>query len=211
MERYENSPFVRRPAQERSRAALARIIEAASDLLVREGVSGFSIAEIAKAADIPAGNIYRRFEGKDSIVRAIMLDLSGRLEDIVRERLQGRNFANAYEVVAELAAGMKTMSVRHEALLRVMYNYPITSSDQTAMELAARRRLSAYYEAEVSGFLQYLPEQRRRIVIGVSYQIVASAFASKSRGQDPILNEISWQALAQEVARAANGYLREAT
>jgi hypothetical protein len=48
-------------------------------------------------------------------------------------------------------------------------------------------------------------------VIGFSYQIIVSSFVSKSRGDDPILLEMSWSALAQEVTKAATGYLREAT
>lgn len=210
MDPYELSPFVLPPQQERSRIALARIIAGASEVLVREGSDSFSMADIAQAAGLPVGNIYRRFKGKDSIVQAISLDTFTRLEDIVRDRMQQPHFASASDVVAELAAGMAQMSEQNEALFRVLVRYPITSADLLAIVLTGRRRLVSYYKEAISGFLQHLPEPRRDIVIGVSYHIVASAIVSKSRGDDPTLIEISWSDLAQEVTKAATGYFKEA-
>jgi hypothetical protein len=70
-------------------------------------------------------------------------------------------------------------------------------------------RFDAYSDA-VSGFLQDLPEPRRDLVIGVSYHIVASAIVSRSRGDDPTLIDMSWAELAQEMAKAATGYLEQA-
>ncbi len=210
MDSYELSPFVRRPVQERSRAALARIISAASEVLVRKGNDGFSMAEIAEAAGLPVGNIYRRFEGKDSIVQAISLDTFRRLEDLVRSRLEGQQFASAGAVVAQLAASMATLSKQDEALLRVLFSYPMTSAVSRGLVLTGRRRLVSLYKGAVSGFLQDLPEPRRDIVIGMSYHIVASAIVSKSRGDDPTLIDISWRDLAQEVTNAATAYLNEA-
>lgn len=210
MDSYETSPFVRRPVQERSRAALARIITAAAEVLARKGNDGFSMAEIAEAAGLPVGNIYRRFEGKDSIVQAISLDTSQRLEGLIRERLLGQRFASAGAVVAELAAVMATLSEQNEALFRVLFSYPMSSAVSREIVLTGRRRLVSHYREAVSGFLQHHPEPRRDVVIGISYHIVASAIVSKSRGDDPTLIEISWSNLAQEVSKAATSYLSDA-
>ena len=210
MDSYELSPFVHRPVQERSRIALARIIAGASEVLVREGHDSFSMAAIAEAAGLPVGNIYRRFKGKDSIVQAISLDTFTRLEGIVRDRMQGHHFASAREVVAELAAAMAVTSEQNEGLFRVLLSYPITSADLREIVLAGRRRLVSIYKDAVSGFLQDMPEPRRDLVIGMSYHIVAAAILSKSRGDDPTLNEISWSDLAEEIAKAATAYLNEA-
>jgi AcrR family transcriptional regulator len=210
MDSYELSPFVRRPLQERSRIALARIIAGASEVLVREGHDSFSMADIAEAAGLPVGNIYRRFKGKDSIVQAISLDTFTRLEAIIRDRLQGHRFASASEVVTELAAAMAVTSEQNEGLFRVLLSYQITSADLRGIVLAGRRRLVSIYKDALSGFLQDLPEPRRDLVIGVSYHLVAAAIVSKSRGDDPTLIDISWHDLAQEVAKAATAYLNEA-
>jgi len=210
MDSYELSPFVHRPVQERSRIALARIIAGASEVLVREGHDNFSMADIAEAAGLPVGNIYRRFKGKDSIVQAISLDTFTRLEDLIRDRLQGHHFPSAGAVVAELASGMATMSEQNEGLFRVLVSYPVTSADLREIVLAGRRRLVSIYQDAISGFLQDLPEPRRDLVIGVSYHIVASAIVSKSRGDDPTMIGMSWAELAQEMTKAATSYLKAA-
>lgn len=210
MDSFDLSPFVHRPVQERSRIALARIIAGASEVLVREGHDRFSMADIAEAAGLPVGNIYRRFKGKDSIVQAISLDTFTRLEDVIRSRLQGHHFVSVGAVVAELASAMAAMSEQNEGLFRVLVSYPITSADLRNIVLAGRRRLVSIYKNAISGFLHDLPEPRRDIAIGISYHIVASAIVSKSRGDDPTLIEISWAELAQEITEAATSYLKHA-
>lgn len=210
MESFETSPFVLRPQQERSRTALARIIAGAAEVLVRDDSESFSMAEIAKAAGLPLSSIYRRFKGKDSIIQAISLDTFTRLEDIIRDRIQGVHFASAGEVVAELTAGMVAMSEENGALFQVLVRQPINNFTVRATIITGRGRLISYYKEAISGFLQHFSEQRREILIGISYHIVASAIISKLRGEDPTLNDLSWSDLAQEVTKAATGYLEEA-
>ena len=211
MDLYEMSPFVLRPLQERSRIALARIIAGASEVLVREGSNSFSMADIAEAAGLPVGNIYRRFKGKDSIVRAISFDTYTRIEDMIRDRMQGHNFASAEEVVAELAAGIAAFSEKNLPLFRLMVSHS-TAADPALRDgiLTARRRVIGYYTEAISGFLQHLPERRREIVAGISYEIVSSTMIGKIRGDVPVSLELSWSDLAQEVTKAATSYIRDA-
>jgi AcrR family transcriptional regulator len=206
---FDLSPFVRRPRQERSRAALSTIMTAAADVLARKGHDGFSMTEIAEAAGMAVANIYRRFESKDSIVQALALYNFQRLEEQIVAAMVGRRFASAGDVVAELAAIMTTVSDRNEALFRVLSTYPTPSAEYRDMLLAHRRRLVSYYKDAVSGFLKPLPEPQLDMVIGISYYIVASAVISKSRGDDPTMLMISWADLAQEVSRAATAYLQQ--
>ena len=210
MTSFEKSPFVLRPKQDRSRIALARIIAGAAKLLVRKDSDNFSMAEIAEAAGLPVGSIYRRFKGKDSIIQAIALDTFTRLEDIIRERMKGVHFANAGEVVAELTAGMVAMSEENGPLFQVLVRQSTKNYTVRATIIKGRLRLLNYYKEAVSGFLQHIPEQRRDILIGISYHIVASAVVSKLRGEDPTVNDLPWSDLAQEVTKAATGYLEKA-
>ena len=211
MKNFEQSPFVLHPQQERSRIALARIIAGAAEVLVREGGGNFSMADIAEAAGLPVGSIYRRFKGKDSIIQAISLDTFTRIEDMICDRMQGHHFASASEVVAELAAGMVAMSEQNQGLIRLMVSRStVENAELRDVVISARRRFVGYYREAISQFLQHLPEDRRRIVVGVSYEIVSSAIISKLRGDVPIFIDLSWSELAQEVTKAATSYLGEA-
>ena len=208
MENFELSPFVLAPQQERSRAALARIIAGAAEVLIHNGGGSFSMDDIAKAAGVPVGSIYRRFKGKNSIVQAISFDTYTRIEDMIRDRMQGHNFASAEEVVAELAAGIAAFSEKNLPLLRLMVSHS-TAADSLMLDgiLTARRRIIGYYTEAISGFLQHLPERRREIVAAISYEIVSSTMIGKIRGDVPVSLELSWSDLAQEVTKAATSYI----
>src|SRR5258708_37772993 len=87
MSNFDTSPHVLKPQQDRSRAALSRIVNASQQLLKTSGLDGFSMAAVAEAAGLPVGNIYRRFRGKDDLLQPIHEAAIARLEDAVAERL----------------------------------------------------------------------------------------------------------------------------
>ena len=49
-----------------------RLVAAASQLLHQQGAENTTLAEIAQAADVPAGNVYYYFKTKDDIVAAVI-------------------------------------------------------------------------------------------------------------------------------------------
>jgi AcrR family transcriptional regulator len=49
-----------------------RLIASAADLLHRQGVERTTLAEIAKAADVPPGNVYYYFKTRDELVHAVI-------------------------------------------------------------------------------------------------------------------------------------------
>ena len=210
MEDFERSPFVLPPRQERSRVALARIVEAAAKLMARKGSDNFSMAEVAEASEIPLGSIYRRFKSKDDIIRAVLLDFFLRCEATIRDRMQRRTFTGAGEVVIELVACHVEITERDEELFRVWVSYPFNSAELRDIVLTGRRRIVAYYADAISVHLQSVPQPRRDLVIGMSYFIVASALNSKARGDTPAFIDLPRSDLAREVATVATSYLKDA-
>jgi TetR/AcrR family transcriptional repressor of nem operon len=49
-----------------------RLVASAGELLHRQGVQGTTLAEIAEAADVPAGNVYYYFKTRDELVQAVI-------------------------------------------------------------------------------------------------------------------------------------------
>jgi TetR/AcrR family transcriptional regulator, transcriptional repressor for nem operon len=49
-----------------------RLVSAATQLLHRQGIERTTLADIAKAADVPAGNVYYYFKTKDEVVAAVI-------------------------------------------------------------------------------------------------------------------------------------------
>jgi AcrR family transcriptional regulator len=60
----------RRPKQSRSRATCDAILEAASQILERDGPAGFNTASVAERAGVSIGTLYQYFPDKQAILLA---------------------------------------------------------------------------------------------------------------------------------------------
>ena len=79
---------LRPPQQARSRAALQRLLTAAEEVLVTDGLDDFTIARVAEQAGVSVGGVYRRFAGKEQLIYAIKQALAERLELAVAQALE---------------------------------------------------------------------------------------------------------------------------
>jgi AcrR family transcriptional regulator len=60
------------PAVGRRPGKRERLIAAALQLLHQQGIERTTLADIAKAADVPAGNVYYYFKTKDEVIAAVI-------------------------------------------------------------------------------------------------------------------------------------------
>jgi AcrR family transcriptional regulator len=88
MSAFDNSPHVLRPRQQRSREALAKIVQAAEHILRTDGPDGFSIAAVAHTSGLPIANIYRRFRFREDILLALKDDITARVDRAVMEKVR---------------------------------------------------------------------------------------------------------------------------
>jgi AcrR family transcriptional regulator len=65
---------VRAAKQQRSRETLARLLEATIATVSKHGISGATVPRIAAAAKVAPASVYRRFQDKESLLRAAFLD-----------------------------------------------------------------------------------------------------------------------------------------
>jgi AcrR family transcriptional regulator len=59
------------------------VLDAADEILVRDGADGFTTTRIAAAAGIPVGSVYRYFPDKETIVEALAVRYWSDFEDLV--------------------------------------------------------------------------------------------------------------------------------
>ena len=77
----------RRPKQSRSRATCEAILEAASQILERDGPAGFNTASVAERAGVSIGTLYQYFPDKQAIL------LAAAQREMGREAVPGRQTA----------------------------------------------------------------------------------------------------------------------
>ena len=87
-----------RPPRAAAAGKRQRLTAATARVLHEQGVERTTIADIARAADVPPGNVYYYFKTKDELVRAALTEHSGYLAALThrldqlpdpRERLKG--------------------------------------------------------------------------------------------------------------------------
>ncbi|MBL7496797.1 TetR/AcrR family transcriptional regulator [Frankia sp. CNm7] len=108
-------PPAARPTGPRSTTARPgkreRLIRSATEIAHSHGVQGTTLALVAKAADVPLGNVYYYFKTRDDLLRAVVDEHARRVDDLLasldrrstpRSRLKGlaRNWAEAADLVA---------------------------------------------------------------------------------------------------------------
>ncbi|MFE0254241.1 TetR/AcrR family transcriptional regulator [Streptomyces sp. NPDC059010] len=73
-------PLRRTPQQARSRARLARVLEAAERVLVGEGVQALTTTRVAAEAGVSVGSLYQYLPDRDAIIDALASGYLARLE-----------------------------------------------------------------------------------------------------------------------------------
>jgi AcrR family transcriptional regulator len=79
-------PRLRRvPRQARSRERLARMLDAAEDLLVGEGAGALTTTRVAAAAGVSVGSLYQYLPDKEAIVEALAGRYLAEFEELMEE------------------------------------------------------------------------------------------------------------------------------
>ncbi|MEV0974095.1 TetR/AcrR family transcriptional regulator [Microtetraspora glauca] len=88
-----------------------RLMRAAAEVLHRQGAERTTIADIARVADVPAGNVYYYFKTKDDLVAAALSEharrlelLTGHLDRLTDPRLRLRGLIETWMGQRDLAA-----------------------------------------------------------------------------------------------------------
>jgi AcrR family transcriptional regulator len=90
------------PLQARSRARLGRVLDAAEEVLERDGADGFSTTAVARVAGVSVGAVYRFFPDKQAIAEALAVRYWSDFADLVA----GVAEADALEPVSDPATAV---------------------------------------------------------------------------------------------------------
>lgn len=99
------------PTQARSRERLRRVLDAADEILGREGARAFTTSRIAQVAGVPVGSVYHYFPDKQAIAEALALRYWSDFQDLVAAMAESDERAPLAEpagaVLDALAAGFR--------------------------------------------------------------------------------------------------------
>lgn len=80
-----------------------KILESALELFTSQGLQQTSMAQISKKSKVPVGSMYRRFEGKDELIRELYLYISQKVGDAIRldEKEESFSYQERFFLVGE--------------------------------------------------------------------------------------------------------------
>lgn len=195
------------PRQRRSREARERILSAAETVLREGGVDAFSMAAVAKAANFPVGNIYRRFEGKDDLLQALKELVAIRIRSGILEAVHRGGHDSLESYVCCFATSVGKTFARDEVLNRALYDPKLTNARLVAVGQTTRSSIFEVFQTGLSEYLPMLDNAHLTKAARVSFSIIANAAALKIRDADPVLTGVSWPELSKEFGNAAIAYL----
>src|SRR5437588_1233867 len=134
---------VERPAkQARSRLTLHRLLSAAEALLEHGGLDAATVPAIAETAGVSVGVVYRRFPGKDALLRAVYERFFSIYGEQNRARLQSLSMLDLplSALARAVIVGMTQGYQQRRGLFRALIRYARTHRD--AEFRAAAKKMS---------------------------------------------------------------------
>jgi len=110
------------PQQERSRAAVTRVLDAADELFAEHGVHGTQIAMIIERSRVSAGSLYRFFPDKMSIAEALLERHARQMSGLQVQLSPAKSVDELLELVnllVEIAASHQRNNPGYRALTKV--------------------------------------------------------------------------------------------
>ncbi|BAO92038.1 TetR/AcrR family transcriptional regulator [Caballeronia cordobensis] len=145
----EKSAVRRRPAQQRSRERLDRILEVAQQLIAEKGSEHVRMSEIAELAEISIGSLYQYFPDKRAIVRTLAGLYAAESRRCVREALEAvQNRAQLLDAFASLVDQYYEI-VLDKPVMRDISSALRSDKELTSIEIAESKACGALLAAAI--------------------------------------------------------------
>lgn len=194
------------PKRQRDREGTrATIIEAAKQVLVDDGFSGFGVNAVARAAGCDKQLVYRYFGGIEGVVEAIGIDLA----DWVRaslEPLERLPPAKSYaELMSRLAVGFMD-ALRKDALVQKLIAWEISDPSAHVAQLTqARSRALMIWMADQKRDLAPppgvdAPAMNALLIASIQHLVLAASASGQFAGM-PLRKPSDWTRVRSAVER----------
>jgi AcrR family transcriptional regulator len=194
------------PQQERSTRFLMRVLEAAERILRRDGAEGLTMPAVALEAGVSVGGIYRRFQTKQDLIRAIKDRHLGRSEQLVATAMAGELTSLGEVVRVFLSTLIRDQGA--ESLFGVIM-------EAQGEDAAMKARGHVCVDRQRQSFARALQPFRAQIrhadpdaAVDMAFFIAISAVIRRMKAQGHGGASIGWGDLRRELARAVIAYLQ---
>jgi AcrR family transcriptional regulator len=151
------TPPRKKPRQERSRATVEVILEAAAHVLVSSGYEAATTKEIAERAGVSIGSLYQYFPSKEALVALLVERLYQRVLRVLADNLVAHSAADLEKGVREMVGALVEAYAVNPRLQKVLLEQSprigplqVLRDVEARMELLVQNSLSRVREFEHS-------------------------------------------------------------
>ena len=198
------------PQQARSTRFLMRVLEAAERILRRDGAEGLTMPAVALEAGVSVGGIYRRFQAKQDLLRAIKDRHLARSEQVMATAMEGElhSLDEVVQVFLTTLIRDSGASPGSESLFGVILESPCDDAVMRARgQVSAERQRESFAEA-MRPFRDQITHPDPELAIDMAFLVAISVFMRQVKMDRRAGSPISWTDLRRELARAMAAYLQ---
>lgn len=198
----------RPPQQARSRESLQKLLTSAEHVLSTGGLDEFTVAAVAEHAGVSVGAIYRRFSGKEQLLKAVKDQLLEQLETGVTEALRSATPALRGTIGAFTHAMAHTFSGHTRAFPALLSGQPAEGIERGLQALETiQRALVESIEPYLDGITQREPRTAARFAA----RSIISSCVHRAATCQAWPDGLSWPSWADETTEMAMAYLTSCT
>ncbi len=192
----------KRPEQDRSRATVDAIVDAAARILVKHGYDAFTTNRVAEKAGVSIGSLYQYFPNKDALLGELMRRHTLAIEDGIEAMAEGAKSAPLAEVVRTAIEHNVRAHLIDPELHVVLSDVPPLGKMDWEAEFTQRMvaRVRAAFEARRAEIVVQDLDLAVYIVTHMVEAVVHNAVTER-------LHDLKSGALTDEVTRIVVGYL----
>jgi AcrR family transcriptional regulator len=115
----------------------AELVRVSLDLIAEQGMSGFSVAEVARRAKVSPGAPYRHFPDRESLLAEVARNVANQLADRVRAAAGSRT--DPVDALAAAAGAYSEYVIERRAGLHVVFDDRLKGPDYAELHDQTRR------------------------------------------------------------------------
>lgn len=200
--------WVHAPQQARTREGLARLLEAAEELIAERGFEEAGITEIAQRAGSSVGGFYRRFRDKDGILQSLHERFCEDAKATADDALAPARWENAslVEVLHQFNAFLVRVFSEREGLLRAFLKHSLGDPSMRERTLGLFRHLSERLSLLLHSHRQEITHPDPELAAAFGLELVIGMLDHTVQLRQRAL-PISDERLVTELTRAFANYL----
>lgn len=192
----------KKPRQERARATVDALLEAAARVLVEDGYEGATTKRVAEVAGVSIGSLYQYFPSKEALVGGLCERLAERVT-LLCEGLRARRGEPLERAVPDLVRGMVAVYAANPRLQRVLVEQ-LPRLEGLEVLRDAEARMESIIRGELAQLREGLRPQNVELAVFVLLRAVRSVTWSAVLERPELLED---PALVEELSALVLGYL----